>query len=173
MWQVNNSWVRLSAWEVLWKSLRGAFGALMTLWAQLPLPSSKWEALVPNMGPGIKLPGPTCQVHHLLAVLNVFHLLLWIFFYYSPLCSVFQEAELYDPQQCLPCLWLPVKFRQWEAPVENAGTEKRPSRNLFSLLPPWWILCGPSKGHIPSWVASSYMSLYLGSGNHSLLLFQT
>lgn len=102
----------------------------------------KVRVLVPNKGPGLKLPGPTCQLHQL-ATLNVFHLLLRIFLYYSSLCSVFQEAELYEPQPYLPCLWLAVKFRQREAPVENAGIEKRPSRNLFSLLPPWWITRWP------------------------------
>ena len=48
-----------------------------------------WEVLVPNTGLGTKLPGPMLQLHHLLAALNVFHLLLQIFLYYSPsvLCS--------------------------------------------------------------------------------------
>lgn len=108
------------------------------------------------MGPGTKWPGPACQLHHLLAVLNIFHLLLQFTLYHSPLCSV-DYSENYSNRH--PCPPLPVKFRQRGAPAENTGIEKK--RSLLPPRPPWWItLCSP-KGHTSSRGASSYLCLPL------------
>lgn len=171
---MNNSWVRLSAWEALWKSLwRGAFGALVILWTQLSLPSSKWEVLVPNMGFGTKLPGPMFQLHHLLAALNVFHLLLQIFLYYPP--SVLCSKRLNSMNRSKAPLASGFQFSSGNGePQRRKRNWEEAIQKLIPLLPPWWSTMGSSKGHVFSWVASSYVSLSLGSGNHSLfLLFQT
>lgn len=161
-WKVNNSLVGPSAWEAQWKSLRGAFGVDPALSAKF-----KVGGAGSKHGPWNKWPGPARQLHHSLAALNSFHLLLQFTLYRSPLCSV-DYSENYSNRH--RCLWLPVKFRQRGAPAENTGIEKKQVEEFTpsppSLVDHHVLIQGP---HLLSGGFLISLSPSLGSGNRSLL----